>query len=97
VCPLVDLLRPGFDRLLAGDQGNAVGYQHADHFGNRHLAQIIGHHEVHEVIDVGQSPAVERVDRHRAVQAALPDVGPRRGHVGGVGVEAVDEEAVAGS
>jgi len=95
VRPFVDCLRPGLDGLLAADERHAKRRQNTHHVSHRHSAQVLGHHEVHEVSCVRQPLAREAIDRDRPVQPLGADVPAGVRDVGGVGVEAVHEIGVA--
>jgi len=74
MCPLVDVLRPrlGVDLRPAAplqDAGRAARRQDAPHLLHGHVAQVLRHQQVDEVVDVRQPLAVEPVGRDGPVQA----------------------------
>ena len=71
----------------------AVPYAH--HLFHRHFAEILGHQQVDQVVDVRQPLAVEHFDRYWPVEALGPNEFPRRGHLVGSRVQTMHQVAVA--
>ena len=100
VGPVVDLGRSRFDRLCptgtALQVGRSAGAKHSHYLVGRDVAEIFGHHEIHEVVDVRQTTPVEAVDRHVAVLAGRLDKPSGPVDVLRVGVQPVDQVLFAG-
>ena len=98
VRPLVDVTRPGLDRVGPGlapfDAGDAAGGQHAQDLVHRDLAQVFGHQQVDQVVDVREPAAREPFDRHPAFAPQRFDVASGPLDVGGVGVQAVHQVTI---
>ena len=99
VCPLVNLLRAGFDGLLPRipllDVGHAARTQHAQHLSRRHLAGVLRDQEIDQVVGIRQPLAGPMLHRHLAVEAQRPDQPAGLAHALGVGLQAVNQVAIA--
>ena len=78
--PFVDFFRPRLDRLdpfvSFSDARHATRTQHAHHLVHSRRAgtELLGHDEVHEVIDVRQPLTVPPINRHLPIQSQRPDM-----------------------
>ena len=78
VRPVVDFLGPRLERLAPPRQGrprlcsldvrHPVRAEHPQDLVHRHVAEVLGHDEVHQVVDVGQVDPVEAVGGDLAVE-----------------------------
>jgi len=101
VCPIVYIIRTGFDvarpRLAVAHHRHATGGEDAHHLGQPCAARVLGHDQVHQVRRVRQAVARPSADRHRAVEALGADGGTGLLDSRRVGVQALDDEGVAGA
>ncbi len=99
--PLVNLVGARLEGSVPGagllNVRHTVRAEDAQNLGGGDVAEVLGHKQVDEVIDVRQPLAAELVHRHGAVDAERPDVRARLGDVLRAGVQAVDEVGVAGA
>ena len=97
VGPFVDVLRTRLDGHLPTsvrtDHCNALRSEHAEDFLHLKVAQVFGDDEVDQIVDVGQSLAVESVGGDVAVKAGLTQAQTQPLHGVRIGVEAVYLEA----
>jgi hypothetical protein len=72
VGPLINVVRPGLDGLgpLArlAQIGDPLRSEHAQNLPLGYVCRSVDHHQIDEVVDVGQVLAVEAIDRDRTVR-----------------------------
>ena len=90
VRPFVDLLRPRLDRLLAVHVGHAQRGENAHDLVHRDIAEVFGHDQIHQVVDVGKVCPGKGVDRHPPIPAERPDTPSGSFHVGLADIQALD-------
>jgi len=93
MCPLVDLLRPRLDRLLAVDVSHAQRSENAHDLVHRDVAELVDHDQVYQVVHVREATTVECVDRHAPVQTARPNMPARLIDSAGVSAQTLNEVA----
>ena len=98
-CTDFELLAPGAWPLSRGprNQCDAARHEHTHHFVQGHVARVLGHEQVHQVIGVRQPSAVPAFDCHLAGEAQRLNVGTSLRHVLSIRVEAMHKVAVGGA
>ena len=98
VRPVVDVFRPRLGRRLPFAAtlyiGNPLRREHPHHLRHRHALQVLGHQQVHHVVNVRQRVARKAVDGNRAIHARRLHRRARFCHVGRIGVEPVHKKPV---
>ena len=94
--PFVHVVRTGFGCFLPTNVRHAAGAKHAHDLVHGNIAELFRNYEVHKVVNIGQVPAVEGINRHRAVESLGMDMLPGLLDVLHVSVEAVHEIAFVG-
>ena len=100
VCPFVDLVRPRLDGpgplARVFDIGDAPGTEHPHNLLHRHIAQILSHKQVYEIVDIGQMSTVERISRDDAIKPPRLDLSANTIHIAGIRIQTVHQIALAG-
>ena len=78
------------------NHGAAAGRQDTQDFVHGNIAEVLGHEQVDQIVDIGQVSAVEGIGRYRTAPAHRMNVLTSRRNVLCLHIEALDEIAVGG-